>query len=127
MSEHSEPGHSVDKGEPTKQRTEPPVIYEGGEDSPLFGSKDLTTSTTSKELTQAERLEGFRLSRGMELVMLCIVLIFLLAILGVFPWGQDSEVLVKGLETLKLITTSVIGFVFGSHAFERKKDDSQDG
>ena len=122
MSEHQEAASRQEDNEPAKLRAEPPAIHEGGEDSPLFGAKDLTTSTTSEELSHEERLNEFRLSRGMELVILCVALIFLLAVLSVFPWGQRSEVIPMALDTLKLITTTVVGFVFGSQAFSQKKD-----
>lgn len=126
MSEHQEAASRQVDNKPVKPRVEPPAIHEGGEDSPLFGAKDLTTSTTSEELSHEERLNGYRLNRGMELVILCVVLIFSLAFLSVFPWGQRSEVIPMALDTLKLITTTVVGFVFGSHTFSQKKDEDND-
>ena len=124
MSERVEPAAPQEENKSIKPRVEPPPIYETGEDNPLFEAKELTTSTTSNELSHEERLNGYRLSRGMELVILCVVLIFLLSILSVFPWAQRSEVIPMALDTLKLITTTVVGFVFGSHTFSQRKNDN---
>ena len=125
MSENQGTASLQAESKPAEPRVEPPLIYEGGEDGPLFGARDpdQTTSTTSNELSPADRLNQYRLSRGIELVMLCVVLIFLLACFSI-PQGQSSEVIPMTLDTLKLITTTVIGFVFGSHTFSQKKDDN---
>ncbi|CAB0515595.1 hypothetical protein [Corynebacterium diphtheriae] len=122
MSEQEEAASRQVDNEPAKSRAEPPAIHEGGEDSPLFGEKDLTTSTTSDELSLDDKRKNYQLSKGMELVLLCVFLIFLLAIVSVFPWAQKSEVIPAAVDTLKLITTTVVGFVFGSHWFSQKKD-----
>lgn len=82
----------------------------------------MTTSTTSDELSLDDKRKNYQLSKGMELVLLCVFLIFLLAIVSVFPWAQKSEVIPTAVDTLKLITTTVVGFVFGSHWFSQKKD-----
>lgn len=124
MSEHEEAASRREEDVPLKPRAEPPSIDEGVEDSPLFGAKDLTTSTTSDELSHDDKRKNYQLSKGMELVLLCVVLIFLLAIVSIFPWAQRSEVIPEAVDTLKLITTTVVGFVFGSHWFSQKKNDS---
>ncbi|MCG7269532.1 hypothetical protein MHJ92_05775 [Corynebacterium amycolatum] len=125
MSEHQEAASRQVDNKPLKPRVEPPAIHEGGEDSPLFGAKDLTTSTTSDELSPDEKRKNYQLSKGMELVLLCVFLIFLLAIVSIFPWAQRSEVIPAAVDTLKLITTTVVGFVFGSHWFSQKKDNDK--
>lgn len=106
-------------------RFEPPIVFEDGEDRPLFGRTPVTTSTTAEELSHEDHVNGWKLSRGMELVILCIVLIFFLAIVSVFPWAQKSEVIPMALDTLKLITTTVVGFVFGSNAYARRKEEKK--
>ncbi|MGV0327323.1 hypothetical protein ACUY2E_10355 [Corynebacterium confusum] len=125
MSEYEETAASHAGGEPVKPRVKPPAIHEGGEDAPLFDGKDLTTSTTSDELSPDDRRKNYQLSKGMELVLLCVTLIFLLAIVSIFPWAQQSEVIPAAVDTLKLITTTVVGFVFGSHWFSQKKDNDK--
>lgn len=84
MSEQQEAASRQVDNEPAKSRAEPPAIHEGGEDSPLFGEKDLTTSTTSDELSPDDKRKNYQLNKGMELVSLCVFLIFLLAIVSVF-------------------------------------------
>lgn len=125
MSEHQEVAAPQADSKPVKSRVTPPAIYEGGEDSPLFGAKDLTTFTTSDELSPDDRRKNYQLSKGMQLVLLCVVLIFLLAIVSIFPWAQRSEVILVAVDTLKLITTTVVGFVFGSHWFSQKNDNDK--
>lgn len=125
MSEHEEAASRPVDNRPVKPRVEPPAIHEGGEDSPLFGAKDLTTSTTSDELSPDDKRRNYQLSKGMELVFACVLLIFLLAIVSIFPWAQRSEVIPAAVDTLKLITTTVVGFVFGSHWFSQKKDNDK--
>lgn len=122
MSDHQESVEALKDGQPPKKPVDPSAFYEGQEDGPLFAPKDLTTSTTSKEMTK-NQYNFWRSSQGMILVFTCVSLIFLLSLVSVFPWAQRSEVIPMAIDTLKLITTTVVGFVFGSHTFGSDKDN----
>lgn len=125
MSEHQEAAVPQEGNSRPKKPVDPSAYYAGEDDSPLFSTKDLTTSTTSDELSPDEQRKNYQLSKGMELVLLCVFLIFSLAVVSIFPWAQRSEVIPAAVDTLKLITTTVVGFVFGSHWFSQKKDNDK--
>lgn len=122
MSGHQETVGPQKDMHPPKKPVDPSAYYEGEEDSPLFAPKDYTTVTTSTEMTK-DQYNFWRSSQGMILVFMCVLLIFLLSLVSVFPWAQKSEVIPMAIDTLKLITTTVVGFVFGSHAFGSDKDN----
>lgn len=105
-------------GQPLYRENSSPADTAG--EHPSDHGTDVTTNTTSSNLTHEERITSFRLTQGTLLVFVCIGLIFLLAVLSIFPWAQTSEVIPMALDTLKLITTTVVGFVFGSHTFSQR-------
>lgn len=109
-------------------RREPPTVPDNSDDQQLPGFNGAPAADVTPDQKEPGKPKNFgefmlqlRFNFGTKMLGICILLIVVISLVGYFN-PRDSQLLNSALETLKLVATTLMGYLFGSGSLGLHKD-----